>query len=143
MDPNEEYDRLRDEERATKNSLDDAYNDYERTQDKISRLKSVRRVLYECCDSFKDVKKTVKRIVRDDYDWKGVNYNLFSSYSSSLQDANDDYYRNLDAARDSINDEITRLENETYHQEGLIGYLRALLNSLANKIQNVSNTLFD
>ena len=143
MDQQEEYERLRDEERATQDSLDDAYNEYGSTQDKINRLKSVRRTLYECCDSFKDVKKNVKRLVRDDYKWTGENYNLFSSYSSSLRGANDDYYRNLDEARDSINDEITRLENEMYRQEGLIGHLRALLNSLANKIQNVSNTLFD
>ena len=139
MDENEEYERLVGEQRAARSDLDDANHDYLRTQDKLERLRSVRQTLYDCCDSFRDVKKSVQRVIRDDYDWTGENFSRFSTYSSSLMDENDAYGRNLDAVRDAINDEITRLENDMYRQEGLIGYLRALLNSLANEIQNLFN----
>lgn len=139
MDENEEYERLVGEQSAAQSDLDDAHHDYLRTQDKLERLRSVRQTLYDCCDSFRGVKKSVRRVIRDDYDWTGENFSRFSTYSSSLMDENDAYCRNLDAARDAINDEITRLENDMYRQEGLIGYLRALLNSLANEIQNLFN----
>ena len=139
MDENEEYERLIDEQRTAQDDLDNVNNEYIRTQDQLERLKNVRRMLYDYCDSFRDVKKDVRRVLRDNYDWTGENFNRFSNYSSFLRDENENYYRNLDDARDAINNEITRLENDMYRQEGLIGYFRALLNTIANKIQNFFN----
>ena len=49
-------------------------------------------------------------------------------------------YRNGDErAVDAIMDEITRLENQIYDQEGVIGWLKSQINSLGNYIETLLN----
>lgn len=42
-------------------------------------------------------------------------------------------------AVDAIMDEITRLENQIYDQEGVIGWLKSQINSLGNYIETLLN----
>ena len=56
---------------------------------------------------------------------------LLSGYST--------FYDQTDDALDGINDEITRLENEKYEQEGAIGWIRSQLNSHGNYLENLLN----
>lgn len=134
-----EYNRLVRDKSNAQSRLNSAIRERDAIQDKIDRLKAAKRALSEEYDSFSVVRKTVKNDVQQSYEWQGAKYDLFSAYGSSLVNANNTYYANLDDARDEINLAISRLENQLYEQEGLMGRLRSLINSLAHRIENFFN----
>lgn len=134
-----EYNRLVNEKANAQNQLNNTVRYRDSIQDKIDRLKTAKKTLSNEYNSFSDVKKTVKRDVQQKYEWKGSKYNRFLSYGSAIVSANETYYGNIDDARDEINLEIMRLENELYEQNGLLGQLRSMVNSLAHRIENFFN----
>lgn len=134
-----EYNRLVNDKANAQNRLNNAVRQRDAIQDKIDRLKTAKRTLSDEYSAFSDVKRTVKSDVQHKYDWKGSKYDQFSGYGSALISTNQTYYGNLDDARDEINMEIMRLENQLYEQEGLLGQLRSLINSLAHRIENFFN----
>lgn len=139
MSDTAEYDRLVSDKANAQNQLSDAVRERDQIQDKIDRLKAAKRTLSDEYNSFHDVKRIVEGAVRQDYEWKGGTYDQFYGCGSALVNANQVYYGNLDDARDEINLEIMRLENRLYEQEGILGQLRSLINSLAHKIENYFN----
>ena len=55
------------------------------------------------------------------------------------QEVRQTYYDETDRAVDAIMEEITRLENQIYDQEGVIGWLKSQINSLGNYIETLLN----
>ena len=106
----------------------------------LGRLRPVKQTLQEQKSNFSSIKKSDKNIINEKYAWKGVNYNDFKSSGDELEQVNNDYYKNtLDYLLDSINDEITRIENKRMQEKSLLGYLGSALNSIANEIENFLN----
>lgn len=134
-----EYNRLVNDKANAQSRLDNTVKQRDAIQDKIDRLKTAKRTLSDEYSSFSNVKKAVESAARHEYEWKGAKYDQFTGYGSALVSADQTYYRNLDDARDEINMEIMRLENQLYEQEGLLGQLRSLINSLAHRIENFFN----
>ena len=135
-----EYNRLVHDKANAQSRLNSAARKRDAIQEEIARLETAKEVLTEQYESFSDVKKTVKREAQQNYEWKGINYNQFAKhYGSALIDANQTYHENLDDARDEINLKISELENQLYEQEGILGQLRSLINSLAHRIENFFN----
>ncbi len=73
-------------------------------------------------------------------EWKGTRKDEYQAQvEEGLLSGYGTYYNQTDQALDEINDEITRLENEVYEQEGIIGWLHSRVNSLRNTIENLMN----
>ena len=108
---------------------------------KISRLKKARDNVHSQKKTFDGLRKDAKNIMEGSYSWEGNSHNLFKdSKGYRLNAANDRYYKNsLDYIEDSLNNEITRLQNENYSKLGLIGQLTSAINSLINDIRNLVN----
>lgn len=106
----------------------------------LSRLKPSKNALSELKESFKGCNKIDKDLYKDKFEWKGSTYNDFSLRMENLIDVNKEYLKHsLDRILDSINDEITRIENKKMEDYGLLGRLGSWINSLANKIENFFN----
>lgn len=136
MSDNAEYDQLISEKAQAEAKVESASNTKAILQEKVDRLKDAKRILDGCYDDFGDVNKNVKKILQDKYSWQGSNHDEFVNLGAYLIDYDKTYYNNIDTARDNVNSEIARLENEIYRQEGIIGELKALINSLWHKIEN-------
>ena len=72
--------------------------------------------------------------------WKGSNKEEYEGIAEEqLKPCYQTYYDETDQAVDAIMDEITRLENQIYDQEGVIGWLKSQINSLGNYIETLLN----
>ena len=72
--------------------------------------------------------------------WKGSNKEEYEGIAEEqLKPCYQTYYDETDRAVDAIMDEITRLENQIYDQEGVIGWLKGQINSLGNYIETLLN----
>ncbi len=106
----------------------------------LSRLRRAKERVAEQKKTFKTVKKEDAKIYKEKYDWEGKNYNSFKVKGEVAVDMNEDYYKNtLDYVLDSLNNEITRIENKRMNDYGLLGRLGSTINSLGNKIENFFN----
>lgn len=139
MSDNAEYDRLVNDRASAERQLSNAIWTRDAIQEKIDRLITAKQTLGNCYDSYSDISRAVKSDVRGSYEWKGSQYDDFSEIGGALISANRTYNDNIDEARDAINIEIARLENEIYRQDGIIGQLRSLINSLVHRIENFFN----
>ena len=139
MSTNTEYDQLVSDKASAETQLSNAIWTREAIQEKIDQLKTAKRTLGNCYDSYSDISRAVKSDISASYEWNGSQYDRFSEFGDSLITANKTYNDNIDEARDAINSEIARLENEIYRQDGIIGQLRAWINTLAHKIENFFN----
>lgn len=106
----------------------------------LGRLRHAKENITVIKHSFKLIVKSDKDKFNDKYCWNGSTYSTFSSKINTIFYTNEEYYKNsLDYALDSINNEITRIENERMKEYGILGELGSLINSLANKIENFFN----
>ena len=135
-----EYNRLvrqRRNARSQYNACSDRIENYDYL---IRRLKSAKERVAEQKRTFNTINKEDKKIYKETYDWEGQKYNSFKIKGEVATDFNDDYYKNtLDYVLDSINNEITRLQNERMEEYGLLGQLGSKINSLGTKIENFFN----
>ena len=107
---------------------------------KLESLKPAKERIAAAKDAFRDIRRQEKRELNESTDWKGSTKQDFKNRISDILDENDLYYSDtLDTALDSINDEITRLENKVMEEYGLLGRLGSWINSLANEIENFFN----
>ena len=108
----------------------------------------------ELLDRLKPVKKEIASIkytfnyyvmVQDEYGkesslWEGEQYQAFEREMDDVNGENKTYYhKSLDRVLDSLNDEITRIENLRLQEYGLLGDLISAINWLGNKIENFFN----
>ena len=140
MSNNAEYDSLVSQKNSTQrqyNACEDRIEDYDEL---LRRLRAAKDSVAELKDDFKDNKKLDKKMKKEKRKWKGSTNDKFISKMETLIEGNDDYYKkSLDKVHDSLNNEITRIENLRMEEKGLLGKLGATLNSLGNKIENFFN----
>ena len=140
MASNATYQNLRWQKRNAEAQRDNYQRQINALQYKISRLKSVKKIIERQKNDFNSIKTTSKKIIEGEYDWYGTQYEKYKTLGQDVIWANDAYYKNvLDYTLDSLNDEITRLENEVLTTKGLMGRVFSWINSLSNQIENFFN----
>ncbi len=141
MSANEErlYRRYRSQRKEARTELSGYQDTNQRLQHQVDRLNQVKRIVTEQKFNFRPIWGAVSKIIDDSYGWKGNNYDNFQSNGSYLKSDNNRYYNSIDDVLDAINDEITRLENQIYENEGLIGKLKSWINTLTNRMENLFN----
>ena len=139
MSDSAEYDRLVSDMRSAESQARSVSYTRASLQEKVDRLKEAKRGLSDYHDTFSDIHKAVKSDIQGSYSWQGRKFDDFGGYGSDLIQANKAYRNRIDVARDAINSEIARLENEIYRQDRILGELYALINSIAHKIANYFN----
>lgn len=136
----QEYNDLVREKRTTQSQYNACESRIENCDYLLRRLRSVKEVITQEKRNFAAVITKDNRTVKEKYDFKGSNYDSFISKSSSMQLENTSYHKDsIDYVLDSLNNEITRIENQRLDEYGLLGKLGSALNSLANKIENFFN----
>lgn len=118
-------------------ACEDRIDDYDYL---LKRLRQKKEWVTSLKESYKVHKKTTAELHEEDHKWTGSTYNSFNRKMNAVESADETYYKDsLDHVLDSINDEITRIENLKSEEKGLLGWLGARINSLANKIENFFN----
>lgn len=106
----------------------------------LSRLRPAKESIKELKFAFKKTKKADKVLCGGKYSWRGSTYDEFDLKMMDLMHTNDAYYiGSIDYVLDSINNEITRIENQRLSEYGLLGQLGSWINSLSNQIENFFN----
>ena len=106
----------------------------------LRRLKSAKQSIVELKSSFKSNKKLDERLKKEKREWKGETCDKFKSKMGKVEDANNTYYKHsIDHVLDSLNNEITRIENKRMKEYGLLGEIGSWINNLSNKIENLLN----
>lgn len=140
MADNAEYNSLVNQKRSAQSKYNSSKRKIENYDDLLRRLRNAKNQIAELKGSFKDIKKSDKRITDEKYKWKGSTYNDFKGKMASVNTCDENYYKNsADRVLDSLNNEITRIENLRMNEYGLLGRLGSTINSLANRIENFFN----
>ncbi len=124
--------------RAARDACQDRIDDIEET---LERLKRVERSVASIKEDFKKNVRDVDKDLRSErLKWKGDTRDHFKDWMDLVHEGNKNYYKNsLDHVHDSLNNEITRLENKLLEEYGIFGKLCGKINSLKNKIKNLLN----
>lgn len=140
MSKQEEYNELLREQEQTQSAYNSTEAKIEELEHILKRLKAAKTEISDMKRDYKDIKKSNKNIINEDYEWTGSNYDEFLAKGSSLMDEDTYYYKHvLDHVLDSLNDEITDIENKKNEQYGILGDLLSALNSIGNAIENFFN----
>lgn len=140
MSNNAEYDSLISQKSSAQSQYNACSLRIENCDYLLRRLRLAKESIVELKEAFKSNKKLDKNLREERRDWKGSTNNSFSTKMSTLIDANDSYYKDsIDHILDSLNNEITRIENQRMSEYGLLGRIGSWINSLANKIENFFN----
>ncbi len=140
MKDDKEYKKLVSQKSAAQSQYNSCEARIENCEYLLKRLKPVKEDLTELKKEFKSNKKTDSRLKDKKYKWKGSKYSDFDYRMETVVEANDSYYKgSIDYVLDSLNDEITRIENQRLNELGLLGRLGSMINSLANEIENLFN----
>lgn len=140
MSDNAEYDRLVSQKSSAQSQYNACSSRIETCDYLLRRLRPAKESIVELKEAFKNNKKVDENLYDEKHEWKGSTYNSFISKMSTLIEANDIYYINsIDYVLDSLNDEITRIENQRMKDYGLLGKLGSWINSLSNEIENFFN----
>lgn len=131
---------LRGQREYTRQQYNNAQGRMNAINAKILRLKSAKTELESAKDRFKDFKEKDRKLFDTGGKWRGRSKSLFALKGNRIHIENERFYvKQLDRLLDSVNDEITRLENERNNLYGILGRLASGLNSLANEIENFFN----
>lgn len=110
---------------------------------KIRRLKKAKQEMVQNKTRLNSRASYEKSLARSDStygEWTGNTQKELCNFFSSTIPSEFRYYIYLvDNVLDAICDEITRLENENYRLNGLIGELIAAINSLINAMETATN----
>lgn len=140
MSDNAEYDKLVSQKRSAQSRYNSCQSRIDNCNYLLRRLRKAKESISDLKKSFKDNKKLDEKLRKEKCDWEGLTYDSFKSKMSTLIDTNDDYFKgSIDKVLDSLNNEITRIENKRMSEYGLLGELGSWINSLANKIENFFN----
>ncbi len=120
--------------------ISDCQSEKARLKAKIERLKKAKLELVSRKEEVRSKKLYASLNHGSVSEWKGTKKDEYKSQvEEELLSGYGTYYEQTDQALDEINNEVTRLENDIYEQEGIIGWLRSRVNSLANSIENLMN----
>lgn len=140
MSTNDEYNALVSELESVRSEYYAAQKRIDRYEGLLDRLKPIKTEVSKLKSSFNSQVKTPDERGKESNKWEGTQYEGFQYEVEDIEIENKEYYRgSLDHVLDSINDEITRLENLCLNEYGLLGKLGGMINSLANSIENFFN----
>ncbi|MBM6694901.1 DUF5082 family protein [Pseudoflavonifractor capillosus] len=140
MSDNAEYDRLVSQKSSAQSQYNACSSRIEDCDYLLRRLRPAKESIVELKEAFKSNRNADKDLYDEKHDWKGSTYNLFNAKMSTLIEVNDIYYKDsIDHVLDSLNDEITRIENQRMREYGLLGRLGSWINNLSNEIENFFN----
>lgn len=106
----------------------------------LRRLNRVKEDIVTLKGRFGDNKKLDKSLFKAEHIWQGTQHDTFLFKMELLTTLNDEYHKDfIDHVLDSINNEITRIENKKLAQCGLLGELAKWINNLSNQIENFFN----
>lgn len=135
------------EARAQKNGYEAQKSEHENqraiNEDKIERLKAARTSMENIKAQLTSRKDTLKTFAEsaDTYgDWYGDKVvEVQGILTTDIPAEYNSYIDHVDDILDAICNEITRLQNENYELDGIIGQLCSWINSLLNKIRTLGN----
>jgi hypothetical protein len=140
MSSDPEYDALLEEQSQTRSDYGACESRIGECDYLLGRLRPVKTEISTIKSEYEKVKKADDDIYGRKSSWKGNTSQTFHSKMLGVTFENNDYYlHTLDFVLDSINNRITEIENQKLQERGLLGRLGAILNSLANKIENYFN----
>lgn len=109
-------------------------------QEKIAKLKEVKPKVAGIKEDIREINRQLYEKIWEQERWLGNNRNKYNEgIMENLVMPHQNYYKAVDDILDSINDAITRMENEIYEQQGVLGTLRSWWNSLCNELSNCFN----
>lgn len=127
---------------AKQSELNVCYNDLGGLEERISKLEALKKEFKSLKSDANELKRhlTMESLQVHEY-WKGE---LFGDHQNLLKselihDGMQTYVKNIDTNLDALNNELMRLQNEVYRTEGIIGHLKASLNWISTKIENLIN----
>lgn len=140
MPDHAEYNRLTEEIGRIRDRYSACEQRIENNRELIRQLKAQKTAVSDLKDLYKTHRKITKELHEEERKWKGFNNDFYNFKMDSVELEDETYYNNsLDYVLDSINNEITRLENLILEEFGLLGDLGASINTLATKIENFFN----
>lgn len=106
----------------------------------LKRLRPARDAVSQQKRTFRKIKNEDEKIIEKRYKWSGERYDQFRINGACIK-TEDRYYCDniLDHVLDSLNNEITRIENLKMSKYALLGQLGSAINSLSNSIRNYFN----
>lgn len=110
--------------------------------DRIEAIKLLKEKFVELKSDLHDFKQNLKAEARESHEfWKGQLLNEHNDLfrGSLINDSLSTYIKNVDRNLDDLNNELMKLQNEIYSTEGLLGSLKASLNWISTKIDNLVN----
>lgn len=139
MSSNAEYDNLVRQKDSAQSQYNDCSSRIEECDYLLRRLRPAKDAIVDLKAAFKSNKEVDNQIFKDKHAWEGSTYNSFQSRMSYALDTNDIYFSSIDHVLDSLNTEITRVENLRMKEYGILGEIGSWINSLANQIENFFN----
>lgn len=140
MPQNDEYNSLCRQRDNTRNAYNNSERKIEEYDYLLGRLRPVKNTVSSLKDRYKQIKKDDARLMDKKREWDGQTHSDFQVLGQDVEGSNEYYYKYvLDHVLDSLNDEITRIENLRLKEYGILGQLGAKLNSLVNAIENFFN----
>ncbi len=135
-----DVDSTRSEISSTNARITECQSQKDMLQVKVDRLKEAKTQLVQQKDQVWSDKYGTSSDIACAEAWKGTKKDTYQALAEdSLISGYGTYYDETDQALDELNNEITRLENEMYDQDGVIGWLRSHLNSLFHSLENLLN----
>lgn len=137
-----EYNSLCDS-RESLEAQSDAYQNHINTLTaNLEVLTASRDTLQSVKDNVKGIKSSINSAPDNSLSgWAGKNFEAVRIMSQEKDFATgyQSYIDRLDEVLDSLNNELTRVQNEIWEQEGFLGDIKSALNSLYNSIRNFFN----
>lgn len=125
------------------NRLRSYQNRYNSNNEKLKRIRKVKKAISSAKDTIKDSSKAQKKHATNAdtyYEWNGDKQaSVYSMYAETVTDEYKTYNKNVDTLLDSIVDLETYYENDNLEMLGLIGEVSGWINSLAGKIEKLLN----
>ncbi len=126
--------------RSTEREISDVNMSIREIDKKLDKLIPAEKELSEEKYYIRENFNKMREISEEKLIWIGDTKELFDKlYGNNFSESCFRYMSELDNVHDELNDEITRLENFKYEQNGLLGHLRSKLNSLGNTLSNLLN----
>jgi hypothetical protein len=134
---NGDYYNLQNQKQNTESEVYGMERSNHELREKIERLQKVKSAIEGERDDFDSIKRIVGTMTNQNYNWKGKTFDDYRTLTDSLNIGNTNYYNSLENILNRLNEEIVRLENEIYSNEGSINSLRSLLDRLVTEIERL------
>lgn len=135
-----EYDSLINQKSDLQSQYSEYQNQIENCEYLLRRLRRTKESVSEQKQLYRKLIREHNDIVGDKHEWKGNTQTTFEKKLEDITDENERYYNSsLDRILDSINDEITRIENKKMEAYGILGDIGSWINDITNEIENFFN----